>query len=151
MICMTDSKCVIFLSIMYLFFFLQERDTLSKNILNSDIKIILKTKLIRNFASFFSAWFGEAYETRRPQYSKFISFKLQDLVTLASCCYPLLQTRSSGIHEVEDSESDTVDAKIKDKSTPHTSPVNPQTVVLVQPTIKLPDDEFLKQSHSTSR
>lgn len=71
------------------FFFLQERDTLSKNILNSDIKIILKTKLIRNFASFFSAWFGEAYETRRPQYSKFISFKLQDLVTLASCCYPL--------------------------------------------------------------
>lgn len=53
---MTDSKCVIFLSIMYLFiFFLQERDTLSKNILNSDIKIILKTKLIRNFASFFSA------------------------------------------------------------------------------------------------
>lgn len=71
------------------FFFWQERDTLSKNILNSDIKIILKTKLIRNFASFFSAWFGEAYETRRPQYSKFISFKLQDLVTLASCCYPL--------------------------------------------------------------
>lgn len=53
MICMTDSKCVIFLSIMYLFFFLQERDTLSKNILNSEIKIILKTKLIRNFASFF--------------------------------------------------------------------------------------------------
>uniref|UniRef100_A0A8W8HYB0 Myosin-IXa n=1 Tax=Magallana gigas TaxID=29159 RepID=A0A8W8HYB0_MAGGI len=60
-------------------------------------------------------------------------------------------SESSGIHEVEDSESDTVDAKIKDKSTPHTSPVNPQTVVLVQPTIKLPDDEFLKQSHSTSR
>lgn len=88
-----------------------------------------------------------------PNIKKFISFKLQDLVTLASCCYPLLQTRSSGIHEVEDSESDTVDAKIKDKSTPHTSPVNPQTVhvVLVQPTIKLPDDEFLKQSHSTSR
>lgn len=50
---MTDSKCVIFLSIMYLFFFWQERDTLSKNILNSDIKIILKTKLIRNFASLF--------------------------------------------------------------------------------------------------
>lgn len=50
---MTDSKCVIFLSIMYLFFFWQERDTLSKNILKSEIKIILKTKLIRNFASLF--------------------------------------------------------------------------------------------------
>lgn len=50
---MTDSKCVIFLSIMYLFiYFLQER-YIEQNILNSDIKIILKTKLIRNFASFF--------------------------------------------------------------------------------------------------
>lgn len=37
----------------------------------------------------FPAWFGEAYETIRPQHSKFISFKLQDLVKLASCCYHL--------------------------------------------------------------
>lgn len=72
------------------FFFLQERDTLSKNILNSDIKIILKTKLIRNFASFFSAWFGEAYETRRPQYSKFIIAKLShvSILLLSFTCKP---------------------------------------------------------------
>ncbi|XP_078314826.1 unconventional myosin-IXb-like isoform X4 [Crassostrea virginica] len=60
-------------------------------------------------------------------------------------------SESSGIHEVEDSESDTVDAKIKEQSTSYTSPVHPPAVVLVQPTIKLPADEFLKQSHSTSR
>ncbi|XP_056022889.1 unconventional myosin-IXa-like isoform X5 [Ostrea edulis] len=60
-------------------------------------------------------------------------------------------SESSGIHEVEDSESDTVDSKIKEKSTSYTSPVNPPTIVLVQPTIKLPDDEFLKQARSTSR
>lgn len=48
-----------------------------------------ENKINKKLCFLFSAWFGEAYETRRPQYSKFISFKLQDLVTLASCCYPL--------------------------------------------------------------
>ncbi|XP_061172961.1 unconventional myosin-IXa-like [Saccostrea echinata] len=60
-------------------------------------------------------------------------------------------SESSGIHEVEDSESDTVDSKIKEKSTSYASPVNPPTIVLVQPTIKHPDDEFLNQARSTSR